>query len=74
MIERFSSPAGAVLVAMDMSQHRLEVLIEPPEVGRRRRMTVMATKQDYDRLAADLAIVVSFEATGNYHRTLVYRG
>jgi transposase len=41
-------------------------------------MTVMATKADYDRLADDLAaigrpIVVGFEATGNYHRTLAHR-
>jgi transposase len=38
----------------------------------------MATKADYDRLADDLAaigrpIVVGFEATGNYHRTLAHR-
>src|SRR6476620_7132977 len=78
MTKCFSTPTGAVLVAIDMSKHRQEVLIERPEGGRRRRMTVMATKQDYDRLAADLAaigrpILVGFEATGNYHRTLAYR-
>jgi transposase len=38
----------------------------------------MATKQDYDGLAEQLAvigrpIVVGFEATGNYHRTLAHR-
>lgn len=78
MTKRFSTPTGAVLVAIDMSKHRQEVLIERPEGGRRRRMTVLATKQDYDRLAVDLAaigrpILVGFEATGNYHRTLAYR-
>ena len=57
---------------------RDRVLIERPEGGRRRRMTVMATKADYDRLAADLAdigrpVIVGFEATGNYHRTLAHR-
>jgi transposase len=41
-------------------------------------MTVLATKPDYDRLAAALSaigrpILVGFEATGNYHRTLAYR-
>lgn len=41
-------------------------------------MTVLATKPDYDRLAAELSaigrpILVGFEATGNYHRTLAYR-
>lgn len=78
MTKRFSTPTGAVLVAIDMSKHRQEVLIERPEGGRRRRMTVLATKPDYDRLASDLAaigrpILVGFEATGNYHRTLAYR-
>ena len=78
MTKRSSTPADAVLVAIDMSKHRQEVLIERPEGGRRRRMTVMATKEDYDRLAHDLAeiakpIVVGFEATGNYHRTLAHR-
>ena len=72
------TPAGAVLVAIDMSKNRQEVLIERPEGGRRRRMTVMATKEDYDGFAEQLAaigrpIVVGFEATGNYHRTLAHR-
>ena len=55
MTKRSSTPADAVLVAIDMSKHRQEVLIERPEGGRRRRMTVMATKADYDRLATDLS-------------------
>jgi len=78
MTKRSSNPTDAVLVAIDMSKHRQEVLIERPEGGRRRRMTVMATKADYDRLATDLSdigrpIIVGFEATGNYHRTLAHR-
>ncbi|MBB3956968.1 transposase [Novosphingobium sediminicola] len=78
MTKRSSTPADAMLVAIDMSKHRQEVLIERPEGGRRRRMTVMATKADYDRLAHDLTdigrpIVVGFEATGNYHRALAHR-
>ncbi len=78
MTKHHSMPINAVLVAIDMSKHRQEVLIARPEGGRRRRMTVMATKIDYDRLADELAaigrpIVVGFEATGNYHRTLAYR-
>ncbi|MBW9091983.1 IS110 family transposase [Rhizobium wenxiniae] len=73
-----STPTNGVLVAIDMSKHRQEVLIERPEGGRRRRMTVMATKDDYDRLVEELTsmarpIVVGFEATGNYHRTLAYK-
>ena len=78
MTKRLSTPTGFVLVAIDMSKHRQEVLIERPEGGRRRRMTVMSTKPDYDRLVDDLAaigrpILVGFEATGNYHRTLAHR-
>lgn len=78
MTKRSSTPAGAVLVAIDMAKNRQEVLIERPEGGRRRRMTVLATKADYDGLAEQLAaigrpVVVGFEATGNYHRTLAYR-
>ena len=61
MTKLTSTPAGAVLVAIDMSKSRQEVLIERPEGGRR-RMTVMATRQDYDGFAEQLA------AIGPYHR------
>mgnify|MGYP001165987944 CR=1 FL=1 len=37
---------NAALVAIDMSKHHQEVLIERPEGGRRRRMTMLATKSD----------------------------
>ena len=75
MTKRLSTATDAVLVAIDMSKHRQEVLVERPEGGRRRRMTVLATKPDYDCPVEYLAaigrpILVGFEATGNYHRTL----
>ena len=78
MTKRLSTQSDAVLVAIDMSKHRQEVLIERPEGGRRRRMSVLATKRDYDRLVEELAaigrpILVGFEATGDYHRTLAHR-
>ncbi len=78
MTKLTSTPAGAVLVAIEMSKNRQEVRIERPEGGRRRRMTVMATRQDYEGFAEQLAgigrpIIVGFEATGNYHRTLAHR-
>ena len=78
MTKLSSTPAGAVLVAIDMAKNRQEVLIERPEGGRRRRMSVLATKADYDGFAEQLAeigrpIVVGFEATGDYHRTLAHR-
>ena len=77
MTKLSSTPASAVLVAIDMAKNRQEVLIERPEGGRRRRMTVLATKADYDGFAEQLAAIghplVGFEATGNYHRTLAFR-
>ena len=77
MTRMHSTPAGAVLVAIDMSKHRQEVMIERPEGGRR-CLTVIATKAAYDGLAEQLAaigqpIVVGFEATGNYHLTPAHR-
>lgn len=73
-----STPAGAVLVAIDMAKNRHEVLSERPEGGRRRRMTVLTTTADCDGLAEELAaigrpVIVGFEATCNYHRTLAHR-
>jgi hypothetical protein len=59
MTKLCSTPAGAVLVAIDMSENRQEVLIERPEGGRRRRMTVMATKEDYDAFAERLIMLSS---------------
>ena len=78
MTKLSSTPSGAVLVAIDKAKNRQEVLIERPEGGRRRRLTVLATKADYDGLAEQFAtighpVVVGFEATGNYHHTLAYR-
>ena len=58
MTKRLSTLTDAVLVAIDVSKHRQEVLIERPEGGRRRRLTVMATKPDYDRLADELTAIV----------------
>ena len=79
MTKLTSTPAGAVLVAIDMSKSRQEVLIERPEGGRRRRMTVMATRQDYDGFAEQLAaigrpIIVGFEATGSRSPTCPWVG
>ncbi len=71
-------PDRAVLVAIDVAKHRNEILIEVPERARRRRLTVLNTKADHDRLVEaletyDIPVVVGFEATGNYHRPLAHR-
>lgn len=67
-----------VLVAIDIAKARHEVLIAVPSKTRRRRLTVLNQLDDFDRLIATLSdygrpVRVGFEATGNYHRALVYR-
>lgn len=67
-----------VLVAIDISKARHEVLIAVPGKERRRRMTVLNQLDDFNRLIATLSeygrpVRLAFEATGNYHRALAYR-
>ena len=66
-----------LLVAIDISKHRHEVLICIPGKTRRRRFTIMNTLEDFQRLSAvlssyDLPVRIGFEAIGNYHRTLAH--
>lgn len=61
----------------DISEHRHEVLIAVPGKTRRRRLTITNTTEDFTRLIAILReygmpIRIGFEATGNYHRVLMY--
>ena len=67
-----------VLVAIDISKNRHDILIAAPGKKRRRRVTLMNTFEDYRRLIDLLRdygcpVRIGFEATGNYHRTLVYQ-
>lgn len=67
-----------VLVAIDISKTRHEVLISIPGKKRRRRLTVLNQLEDFKRLIATLIdyalpVRVAFEATGNYHRALTYQ-
>jgi transposase len=78
MTERNPTPAPATLVAIDIAKYRHEVLIEAPGQARRRRLTILSNKADYDRLVEILAaygcpVLIGFEATGDYHRGLAYR-
>lgn len=71
------TPCGSVLVAIDISKNRHEVLIEIPGKKRRRRLTVLNTLEEFKRLVSvllsyQLPVRVAFEATGNYHRALAY--
>ncbi|GHU06459.1 hypothetical protein FACS1894205_7360 [Alphaproteobacteria bacterium] len=70
--------ADAVLVAIDIAKVRNEVLIEDPSHKRRRRLSVLNTRAEHDRLIDILqtygrAVVCGFEATGNYHRPIAWR-
>ena len=49
------SIAPTLLVAIDISKHRHEVLICAPGKKRRRRMTILNTLDDFQRLSATLA-------------------
>lgn len=71
-------PNDAVLVAIDIAKTRNEVLIEVPGRSRRRRLSVMNTRADHDRLIEMLSaegkkVACAFEATGNYHRPIAWR-
>lgn len=77
MTRQHPPPHGTALVAIDIAKHRHEVLIECPGHSRR-RLTVLNTREEHDRLVAVLRslecpIIAGFEATGNYHRALVWR-
>jgi transposase len=65
-----------VLVAIDISKARNDVLAELPD-GTRHRFKVANKMDDYRRFSAylksqDHPCLVGFEATGNYHRPLAY--
>ncbi len=69
------TPDNALLVAIDIAKHRNEVLIEEPGRARRRRISVLNTRAEHDRLIEALGqygrpVLAGFEATGNYHRDL----
>lgn len=68
---------SSILVAVDISKHRHEVLIAIPGKTRRQRMTLTNTIEDFQRLVTvlrnyDRPVRIGFEATGNYHRTMMY--
>ena len=78
MTEKHSIPVDAVLVAIDIAKARNDVLIELPDRSRRRRLTVLNTRDEHDRFIALLqeigrTVIAGFEATGNYHRAIAWR-
>jgi len=73
-----SLPKNAVLVAIDVSKRRNEVLIAFPGDARRKRLTVLNTRDEHDRFVDYVTnlgapVVAAFEATGNYHRPIAWR-
>ena len=75
MTDKIIAQAEPVLVAIDISKARHEVLIAVPGKNRRRRLTVLIQLIDFKRLISTLSdygrpVRVAFEATGNYHRAL----
>ncbi|MEN8833605.1 IS110 family transposase [Pacificibacter sp.] len=77
MTDIIITQTAPVLVAIDISKARHEVLIAIPDKKRRRRLTVLNKLDDFNRLITSLAsygrpVRVAFEATVNYHRALAY--
>jgi transposase len=72
------TPTDAILVAIDISKLRNDVLIEIPGKRRRRRFVVPNSRREHDHFVELLCgferpIIAAFEATGNYHRPLAWR-
>lgn len=67
-----------LLVAIDIAKVRNEVLVELPGKKRRKRLSVLNSREEHDRLVHTLdlfrqPVTVGFEATGNYHRAIAWR-
>lgn len=65
-----------VLVAIDVSKARNDVLIQFPD-GSRKKFKMANTARDFEKCVAylkslELPCLVGLEATGNYHRPLAY--
>ena len=78
MAKTHNNTDHCILVAIDISKHRHDVLIASPGKTRRHRMTLTNSIEDFHRLIAilkeyQLPVRIGFEATGNYHRTLMYQ-
>ncbi len=78
MTEYNVTASTPVLVAIDISKGRHEVLIEVPDKKRHLRVSVLNTLDEFERLINLLRsfqrpVRVAFEATENYHRGLAFQ-
>lgn len=78
MAKTHNNTDHCILVAIDISKHRHDVLIVSPGKTRRHRMTLTNSIEGFHRLIAilkeyQLPVRIGFEATGNYHRALMYQ-
>ena len=72
------TPSESILVAIDVSKSRNDILIDIPGASRHQRLVVLNTRSEHDRLIERLLafgrpVIAGFEATGNYHRPLAFR-
>jgi transposase len=78
MTNRDPRPPDAALVAIDIVKVRNEVLIEASHRNRRRRLSVLNTRAEHNRLIEVLRaygkpVIWAFEAIGNHHRPIAWR-
>ncbi len=71
------TPESAVLVAIDVSKSRHDVLIEVPGWRSRKRLVVLNRADELQHFAEYLhslnrPVHIAFEATGDYHRGLAH--
>ena len=65
-----------MLVAIDVSKARHDILLQFPN-GKRRKSKIANTAKDYHNFIQDLKslgapCIIALEATANYHRTIAY--
>jgi transposase len=76
MTKSNNNTESTLWVAIDVSKHKHDILIEYPNKTRK-RMVIANTKKDFERLASllissKLNVSVALESTGYYHRAIGY--
>ena len=76
MTKSKNNTANTIWVAIDVSKHKHDVLIEYPN-GSTKPLIIKQTQEDFERLSSRLMkentnVIIGFEATGYYHRLLAY--